>query len=134
MDFDETANEMVCMLCFCRLKSLKVDTIKKHHDRKHAGLNKKEYSDSKKKLLALKYDTEMKMQQTQMTKLTDPQQNITLASNRLAFVIGKHKKPLADCEHYLEFARCTDPESDVFKQMACSRRTITRRMVEIHAF
>ncbi len=51
MNFDEAANEMVCMLCSCRLKSLKIDTIKKHHDRKHARLTKKEYSDSRKKLL-----------------------------------------------------------------------------------
>lgn len=59
---------------------------------------------------------------------------VKLASYKLAFVVAKHKKPLADCEHYVEFAKAADPDSQVFKQMACSRTTITRRLVEIHQF
>ena len=57
-----------------------------------------------------------------------------LASYKVAFVVGKHKKPRSECEHYIEFARATDPDSQVFKQMVCSRTYITRRFVEIHEF
>ena len=57
-----------------------------------------------------------------------------LASYKLDFVVGKHKKQLSDCEHYVEFARAADPDSQVLKQMVCSRTSITRRLVQIHDF
>ena len=91
-------------------------------------------SSSKKKLLVLKYETERKKQQGQLQSFLDPQRKVALASFKLAYIIGQNKKPLSDCEHILEFAKAVDPDSDVFKQMAGSRSTITRRLVDIHGF
>lgn len=134
MDFDEASKEMVCMLCYQRLKCLRVNTIKKLHDRRHGGLKTTDYSDSKKKLCIMRYETETKRQTAQMQKFTDPRQNIALAPYKLAFVIGKHNKPLSDCDHFLEFAQSADPESEVFKCMSCSRANVTRTMIEIHDY
>ena len=58
MDFDPIKNQMICMLCFKRLESLKLDTIKKHHRSRHNGLDLVEYPTSKKMLLVLKHDAE----------------------------------------------------------------------------
>ena len=133
MDFDPIKNQMICML-FKRLESLKLDTIEKHHKSRHNGLYLVEYPTSKKSLLVLKYEAEQKKQQGQLRAFQEPQQTVALASYKLAFVVGQHKKPISDCEHYVEFAKAADPDSDVFKQMASSRTTITRKMIEIHGF
>ena len=76
----------------------------------------------------------MKYEAGHIHKLLDPQMKAKLASYELAYVVGKHKKPLSDCEYYVEFARTADPDSQVFKQMLCRRTSITRRLVEIHEF
>ena len=34
----------------------------------------------------------------------------------------------------IEFAKSADPDSDVFKNMAGSRSTITRRLVDLHGY
>ena len=100
MDFDPLKSSMICMLCHKRLESLKVDTIKKHHQRFHQDLNITTCSTSKKKLLIIKYETEKQKQQGQLQKFLDPQRKVALASFKLAYVIGQNKKPLSDCEHY----------------------------------
>ena len=132
MDFDPIKNQMICMLCHKRFESLKLDTIKKHHKSRHLGVA--EYPTSKKRLLVLKYEAEQKKQQGQLQGLLDPQRKIALASYKLAYIVSQNKKPLSDCEHYVEFAMAADPDSDVFKQIASSRRTITRKTIEIHGF
>ena len=93
-----------------------------------------EYPTSKKRLLVLKYEAEQKKQQGQLRGFLDPQRKIALATYKLAYIVSQNKKPLSDCEHYVEFAMAADPDSDVFKQMASSRRTITRKIIEIHGF
>lgn len=85
----------------------------------------------------MKYEADQRHQKGQIHKLLDPQMKAKVASYKLAYVVGKHKKPLSvscDCGHYVEFARAADPDSQVFKQMVCSRTSITRRLVEIHEF
>ena len=49
-------------------------------------------------------------------------------------MIGQNKKPLSDCEHYIEFAKSPYPDSEVIKNMAGSRSMITRRLVHIHGY
>ena len=93
-----------------------------------------EYPTSKKRLLVLKYEAEQKKQQGQLLGFLDPQRKIALASYKLAYIFSQNKKPLSDSEHYVEFAMAADPDSDVFKQIASSRRTITRKTIEIHGF
>ena len=36
------------------------------------------------------------------------------------------------CEAMVEFAQIADPSSTIFSQMACSRKTITTKVVELH--
>lgn len=134
MDFDPIKKQMICMLCLKRFDSMKLDTIKKHHKSRHNSLNPTQFTSSRKRLLIMKYESEQRQQQGQIQQLLDPQKKVALATYKLAFIVGKHKKPLSDCEHYVEFAKAADPDSEVFKQMASSRTTITRRIVEIHAF
>ena len=40
--------------------------------------------------------------------------------------------PFSSCDAFLEFARIADPNSFVFKNMARSRDTVTKRLQEIH--
>ena len=61
-----------------------------------------------------------------------PNPLVQIAPYKLAFVIGKHKMPFSSCDAFLEFARNCDPNSFVFKRMAGSRDTVTRRSQEIH--
>ena len=82
----------------------------------------------------MKYEADLKHQKGQIEQFVDPQRKAKLASYKLAFVVGRHKKPLSDCEHYVEFAKAADPDSEVFKQMVCSRTSITRRIIDIHNF
>ena len=117
MDFDPDKKQMVCVLCSKKLESIKLDTIKKHHKSKHCSLDPTLYAPSKKRLLVMKYEADQKHQKGQIHKLLDPQMKAKVASYKLAYVVGKHKKPLSDCEHYVEFARAADPDSQVFKQM-----------------
>ena len=132
MNFDPIKNQMICMLCHKRFKSLKLDTIKKHHRSQHLGVV--EYPSSKKRLFVLKYEAEQNKQQGQLRGFLDPQRKIALASYKLAYIVSQTKKPISDYEHYVEFAMAADPDSDVFKQMASSRRTINRKTIEIHGF
>ena len=67
---------------------------------------------------------EQKHQKRQIKQLLDPQRKARLASYKLAFEVCKHKKPLSDCEHYIELARIADTDSEIFKQMVCSRTSI----------
>ena len=39
---------------------------------------------------------------------------VKVASFKLAYVIGQHKKPLSDCAHYVEFAKSADPNSSIW--------------------
>ena len=65
----------------------------------------------------MKYETKKLKQQGQLQSILDPQRKLALASYKLAYIIGKNKKPLSGCEHYVEFAKAADPDSTVFKQM-----------------
>ena len=40
--------------------------------------------------------------------------------------------PFSTCDAFVEFARAADPNSFVFKKMAESRDTITKRTQELH--
>ena len=64
----------------------------------------------------MKYEAEQEHQQGQIQQLLDPQRKVALASYKLAFVVGQHKKPLSDCEHYVEFAKAADPDSEIFSK------------------
>ena len=71
-------------------------------------------------------------QKTTLTTALEPDKLVKLAPYKLAFVLGKHKLPYSCCESFIEFARAADPTSSVFKMIAGSRDTITRRSREIH--
>ena len=51
--------------------------------RRHNGLDEREYPESKKRLLVLKYETETKKQQRQIRTLTDPREKVALASFKM---------------------------------------------------
>ena len=67
-----------------------------------------------------------------MAKALSPDQAVSLAPYKLAYTITKYKMPFNKCEAMVEFARCADPQSKVFSRMACSRKTITTKAVELH--
>ena len=45
---------------------------------------------------------------------------------------AEREREFRQCEAMVEFARCSDPQSKVFSRMACSRKTITTKAVELH--
>ena len=44
----------------------------------------------------MKYEADQKHQRGKIQKFLDPQMKVKLASYKLAFVVGKHNKPLSD--------------------------------------
>ena len=71
-------------------------------------------------------------QKLTMDTALEPDKLVKLTPYMLAFVLGKYKLPFSCCESFLGFARAADPTSLVFKQMAGSRDTVTKRSQEIH--
>ena len=49
-------------------------------------------------------------------------------------MIAQNRKPFSDCDMFIEFALAADPHSEVFSNMASSRRTIVRRMNDIYLY
>ena len=103
MDFleDNKKPMMRCMICWqsfdCSGRGrARLDTIKKHHKRKHRDLDA--FTDERKKLVTRKYTKQMEEAQKEMQKLTHPDWLAKVAPYKLAFVIGQRKKPLSDCD------------------------------------
>jgi len=121
---------MQCIVCGMILKSFKTSTIKRHIQRRHKESLK--FSEHKRTFLTKKFEDERKEQQKFMAKALLPDQVVSLAPYKLAYTIAKYKMPFNKCEPMVEFAKCADPQSKVFSRMACSRKTITTKAVELH--
>ncbi|XP_062507777.1 uncharacterized protein LOC134184170 [Corticium candelabrum] len=133
----DTKEMMTCMICWQTFdcsgnSSPRLDTIKKHHKRKHDEL--RGYDVSRKKLIIRKYVKEKEESQNEMTKLTTPDWLSKVAPYKMAFIIGQYKRPFSDCQMLMEFAMSADPNSPVFARMRSSRQTVTRGMVNIHDY
>ena len=128
----EKVEFMVCMLCEEQLTCIKLDTIKKHHFRKHQNLES--YTDARKRATTMKYAKDKQKRQESMRKTMQPSQLVKLAPYKLALIIGQRKMPLSHSSAFIEFACVADPGSEIFHAMPYSRQTVTRRMVDLAGF
>ena len=124
---DET--EMICIHCQEKIKA-KSSTAKRHLQRKHPS--SLTFSVDKRERLVRQFEHMYSKQRSTLTAALEPDKLVKLAPYKLAFVLGKHKLPYSCCESFIEFARAADPSSSVFKLMAGSRDTVTRRSQEMH--
>ena len=126
---DGNENQMMCIHCQTTMKA-RSGTAKRHLQRKHpSSLN---LSTERKERLVRQLEKMYSKQKSTMDTALEPDKLVKLAPYKLAFVLGKYKLPFSCCEKFLKFAGAADPTSLVFKQMAGSRDTVTKRSQEIH--
>ena len=135
VDFDRSSQEMICMVCHIRMRCVRSDTITKHFNRMHKDI--KSYSLTEKRKVQLSYmrhRNDIEKSRQKLRHYFDPAKLAALAPNKLAYVIAQHKKPFSDCDMCIEFALAADPHSEVFSDMASSRRTVVHRMNDIFSY
>lgn len=125
---DPEESEMICIHCQELMKA-KSSTAKRHLQRKHPFSIS--FSTEKKERLVRQFERMYSKQKSTMVAALEPEIMVKLAPYKLAFVLGKHKLSFSSCESFLEFARAADPSSIIFKRMAGSRDTVTKRSQEI---
>ena len=128
----ELADTMVCMICGQQLTSLKDSTAKRHAIRNHKDyttFTKEKHEISR---LFQQRQVQKRRQQESLHQYNDPSSLKVTASYKLAFTLAKYKMPLSYCDAMIEFAVATDPKSDVFRSITGSRRTVTRRTMDLH--
>ena len=73
------------------------------------------------------YESERKT----LLRPTDTTKKQVLASYKLAYIVCKHKHPFSAADDFIQFARLSDPKSEVFIGASGSRHTVIRRIEEI---
>ena len=119
----------LCLICRSVFTQLKTHTIKRHFESRHkpyVSLDPHSKSSKYDRLLAA-YESERKT----LLRPTDTSKKQVLASYKLAYIVCKHKHPFSAADDFIQFARLSDPESEVFIGASGSRRTVTCRIEEI---
>ena len=123
------------MVCHLRMRCVRSDTVCKHFTRVHKDVKLYSLTEKRKVQLGyMKYQTALQKSRHTLRKYLDPAKLASLAPYKLAYVIAQHKKPFSDCSVCVEFAAAADPHSEVFANMASSRRTVVRRMIDICSY
>ena len=128
------SDTMSCMVCGMVFTSIKADTCKKHISRKHPQIEG--YSKARKQAIALKFERDLVKQKDKLNEYltVTPMELCEMAPYKQAYIVCYHKHSFTTAEHMAEFAMCADPTSDVFENMASSRKTMVRRLEIISEF
>ena len=114
---------------------IRSDTVTTHFNRVHRDINSYSLTERHKVQLAyIKHHNEIERSRKKFRQYFDPAKLAALVPYKLAYVIAQHRTPFSDCDMFIEFALAADPHSEVFSNMASSRRTILRRLNDIYLY
>ena len=129
----------VCLVCGFSVSVLKKYNLERNYNTNHAGLDTRYHigSDLRKDFITRKKGS-LETQKPLFVKRHEEKKDIVVASNEIALILARKKKPFSDAEEIvkpsLEIAAKLLGDKQVeskFKDISLSRNTIMRRMDEL---
>ena len=132
VSYDKKRDVCTCLKCMATIETVKKYSLQRHCEKIHPEVLT--WSSERRKLFIRQAKDKLKKMNDTLKSSLQPATLLNEATYKLGMTLVKHHKPISFAEPMVNWAASCDPDSRIFKNMAKSRQTISRRITDISKF